>query len=246
MLRERATAELILAGRLMYEQRLVVGVDGNLSARLDDGHFLTTPAGRCKGLLSPDELVTLDARGAVVGGGRPSTEFGMHRAIYEERADVDAVLHAHPAHCTAHAAAGRPLDQCILPELVLTVGRVPVSDYATPSTDEVAAAVRPLARDHGAILLRNHGIVVFGQGVMATLHKLESIELWAQIVWLAAFLGGAQPLTQAQVERLQSIRHVYGLTRLVPPCTAADGELQAARDERLERIVREEIRRQLG
>ena len=244
--RERATAELILAGKLMYEHRLVVGIDGNLSARLDDGSFLVTPAAHCKGLLAAEDLVRLDASGATLGSARVSTEFGMHRAIYEERPDVDAVLHAHPPFCTAHAAAGRALDQCILPEMIVSVGKVPVSEYATPSTPEVAAAVRPLACEHDAILLRNHGIVVCGKGVMATLHRLESIELWAQIQWLAAFLGGAQGLTREQVERLRSIRSVYGLTRPVPDCTPADSEAAPAHDARLARIVADEIRRQLG
>ena len=243
MLREQAAADLILAGKLLYEHRLVVGIDGNLSARLDDGGYLTTPAGRCKGLLEANELVDVDAKGRARAGARPSSEFGMHLAVYAQRADVDAVLHAHPAFCTAFAAAGRPLERCVLPEMIVGVGSVPVSEYATPSTEEVAAVVRPLIVEHDAILLRNHGLLVCGQGVLPTLHKLENIEHWAQIEWLAGFLGGARSLTPQQVMRLREIRGVYGLTRPAPPCSHDDEAAATAADAELAHFVAQELLR---
>jgi len=223
---ERAAEEIITAARLMYEHRLLVGFEGNLSARLDDGRFLSTPRGRCKGLLEPSHLVLVDAEGHALSGGEASTEFAMHRTIYEQRPDLDAVVHGHPVHCTALAAAGRSLCGCVLPEMVLTIGRVPLAEYATPSTPEVGASLRELVRDHDAVLLRNHGVVVGGRSVLSAFHALESVEQWAQIEWTASFVGGVQRLSRTQVEALREIAGVYGLPRRAPDCLA-EGESDA-------------------
>ena len=151
------------------------------------------------------------------------------------------------------AAAGIALDRCVLPEMVVGVGRVPVSAYGTPSTPEVAAAIAPLAREHDAILLRNHGLVVAGATPMSALHTMESVEQAAHIEWLARALGGSQALGKGQVEALHRIRGVYGLERQAPACAPGDEELPQARaneegqpPEELARWIAEEIARELG
>ena len=61
------------------------------------GHVLyVTPAGVCKGFLTPEMIVRTDLEGRPQGGGRASTEILMHTAVYRRRADVRAVVHAHP------------------------------------------------------------------------------------------------------------------------------------------------------
>lgn len=201
---------------------VVVSTEGNLSARCAPDRVLTTPSGVDKGRLVPEDLVVVDLQGAVHGPGRPSTEIDMHLAIYAERSDLGAICHGHPPHATAFAAAHRALDACVLPEIVCEFGAVPLTDYGTPSTDEVAAAVRGVFGDHDVALLRNHGVVVGAADPTRAFHRMETVERLAQITWIAESLGGVKALTRAQVDRLMDVRGVYGFERPVPPCRACD------------------------
>jgi L-fuculose-phosphate aldolase len=255
----QARAEIVAAGRRMYDRGLVVAMDGNLSARVGADRILATPSGRCKGFLAASDLVLVDGQGRSVSTGRASTEIDMHLAIYAERPDVAAIVHGHPAHATAFATAGRALDLCLLPEVVVSLGRVPLSAYGTPSTAEVADAVRGLARQHDAFLLRNHGAVALGDDVWAAYYKLETVEHLAKIALLAEQLGGAQTLSESQVTELMRIRGVYGLEGNVPACrtepAGPPSEVSSAGgtpsgqpqldSKRLARIVAEEIARVL-
>lgn len=250
---QQAREDIVEVGRRMYQRRLIVGLDGNVSVRLSSDHVLATPAGACKGFLTPADLVVVDLDGKPVEGGRASTELGMHLVIYRQRPDVDAVVHGHPPYATAFAAAGIELDRCLLPEIIVTLGRVPITEYATPSTEEVGQAVRRVVSEHDAFLLRNHGAVAVGQGLLPTYYKLETVEQLAHITFVAEMLGGARALDREQVAKLHAIRSVYGLDRAAPACRTAEepsseGSPSAsgrpARD-RLAEIVAEEVARVL-
>src|SRR5689334_14842200 len=113
--------EIVRIGRLLYERGLIVAGEGNLSARLNHEAIITTPSGGCKGMLDPAELVVVDLEGQAQGGGRPSSELQMHLAVYQQRPDVQGVVHAHPPIAVACTLAGVRLDDCVLPEQMLTL-----------------------------------------------------------------------------------------------------------------------------
>lgn len=155
--------EICRIGRWMYTRGYVVASEGNLSARLNEDQILVTPAGACKGRLALTDLLITDLSGEVVcGEGRPSSEMRMHLLYYQSRPDVRAICHAHPPTATGFAAAGRALEEAVLPEVVVCVGNIPLASYATPGTWELCANLDPLIPDHDAIL-ENHGVVTCGQ-----------------------------------------------------------------------------------
>ena len=131
---------MVRVARRLDQKGILTSTDGNLSARLDDGGTLITPSGACKGELEADQIVRLFRDGSVRAG-RPSSEIALHRMIYERRPDVRAIVHAHPPYATAYAVAGIALDQPILSEAILTLGRVPVASYAMPTAEELARSV---------------------------------------------------------------------------------------------------------
>lgn len=97
----------------MWQLGWVAANDGNVSVRLEDGTFLATPTGMSKSFITPDKLLRIDAKGNVLEGAeglRPSSEIKMHLRCYEKRADVNAVVHAHPPAATGFAVAHRPMD----------------------------------------------------------------------------------------------------------------------------------------
>lgn len=191
----------------LYERELIVANAGNVSARVGRDRFLTTPSGVCKGWLEPGDLVVVDGQGRRLAGSRPpSSEFEMHRVIYEERPDVSAIVHAHPALATAFTVAGRDLGEPILTEGLLTIGEIVTAPYATPGTPAVGAGLRDLVRQHDAILLAHHGAVTCAKDLDTAFWYMEIVEHTARTYLAAEALGGARPLPGAEVERLLGIR----------------------------------------
>jgi L-fuculose-phosphate aldolase len=185
---------------------MVTATDGNVSARLNNGNIMATRSGVNKGMVTDIDLVEITPDGELVhGDGKPSTEMGMHLFIYEQRPDVKAVVHAHPVYATGFAAARIPLDACVFPEVIVGLGAIPLAEYATPSTDEVAESLTPYVKNADAILLANHGVVTYGPELYDAYFKMEKVEHAAHITYLAAMLGGTRPLSREDVGRLRDI-----------------------------------------
>ncbi|MCL4540034.1 MAG: class II aldolase/adducin family protein [Bacteroidetes bacterium] len=197
---------LLKTCRRLAEKGFVAATDGNISARLADGRVLVTPSARNKADVENEELIIVGMDGRVLEGiGRPSTEFAMHSFIYGARPDVRAVVHAHPPFATAFAAARIPLDGLVFPEVIVAFGKIPLAEYATPSTPEVAASIEPLVKQYNAIMLSNHGVVTCGASLDEAYDRMEKTEHTAKVAYLVRQLGGAKELSRKQVEELASV-----------------------------------------
>jgi L-fuculose-phosphate aldolase len=202
--------EIVQYGRLLHQTGLVAATDGNLSVRLSDGTFLCTPTLMSKGMMTPEDLVIVDALGHKVSGWRNvSSEIAMHLFIYRNRRDVGAVVHAHPPTATGFAAAGMPLDSALCSEIVITLGTVPLANYETPGTPELAEALAPLVGDHDAILMANHGVVTYGEDLLTAYMNMETVEHYAKIALVTHMLGKQKPLSETHVSKLREIRMKY-------------------------------------
>lgn len=202
--------EIIRFGKLLHQTGLVAATDGNLSVRLENGNILCTPTLMSKGLMELDDLVIVDPRGNKVSGSRDvSSEVNMHLVIYRNRRDVGAVVHAHPPTATGYAAAGLALDRALCSEIIVTLGSVPLANYETPGTPELAEALAPLVADHDAILMANHGVVTCGKDLLSAYMNMETVEHFAKIALVTHLLGKQQPLSDQHVDRLREIRTKY-------------------------------------
>lgn len=206
------SGEMVEIGRRIYQSGFVAANDGNISVRVDENHVLLTPSGVSKGYMQADAMLLVTLEGDVVSGeGRPSTEGAMHLDIYRNRLDIGAVVHAHPPTATGFAVAGIPLDQLAMPELIVTMGTIPLAPYAQPGTAELPASLRSFYKHHDAILLANHGAVAMGRTLTEAWFKMESIEMCAKILFTARMLGRVQELSDEQVDKLVDSREFYGL-----------------------------------
>jgi L-fuculose-phosphate aldolase len=209
---EKLKEDLCEAGRRLYANGFIAAMEGNLSIRVGENEVIGTPAGVCKGYLSPDMLVTCDMDGKEISSGRISTEIQMHLTVYRARPDVKAVVHAHPPKCTGFAVAGVPLNRAVLAEVVVTLGCIPLADYATPSTKELAESVDRLVRMSDGVLLSNHGALTVGRDIFDAYYKMEVIEHFAEITLISRQLGGERLLPRKEVSRLLDLRQkVYRL-----------------------------------
>jgi L-fuculose-phosphate aldolase len=229
---EETISELIEAGRRLDQLGFVPATDGNLSVRLTPREIVATVSGVRKGFLTRRDFTVVDPEGKPLRGGPPvSTEILMHLKIYAERSDVRAVVHAHPPTATGFAVAGIPLEQCVLPEVVCTIGSVPLAPYATPSTRDLPESIGSLVKDHDAILLANHGAVTCGTTLFHAMNRMETVEQFAKILFVARTLGTVNLLSREQVEDLNAIRHRYGLSGRAAACEPGPQGARATGDE---------------
>lgn len=204
--------EMVRVCRLVWEKDWVAASDGNASVRVGRERLLVTPSGLSKGFLSASDAVVTDLQGKPVrssynGAARtPTSEIELHLEVYRQRPDVGAVLHAHPPTATAFTIAGVSLAQCVLPEVVVNLGSIPTTAYATPSTVAGAEVIRELIHDHDALILDRHGTVTVGPTLFDAYMKLEKVEHLARITLTARQLGRVGLLPQEEVRKLVEMR----------------------------------------
>jgi len=204
--------EIVRVMRICTQKRLIESNDGNISCRLDDSRLIITPSGSYKADLQPDEMIIMNLDGTVLQcklGSRPTSETLLHLEAYHQRADINAVLHAHPLHATALTIAGIPFPIDLIPEVLLTLGDVPTAAYATPGTIDMALAIRPLIKTYNTILLSHHGSLSVGKTLIETLIDLERLEHAAESYALAASLGKIIPLPEGELPRLREIHQNF-------------------------------------
>ena len=197
--------EMARLSRSLYDRGYSVGSAGNISARLDDG-WLITPTNSCLGSLDPARISKLDANGDHVAGDKPSKEVFLHRAFYDTRPGTGAVVHLHSTYATALSClADTDAEDCIpplTPYVVMRVGRVKLVPYFRPGDARGGGLIEALAGKYAAVLLANHGPVVSGKDLTATVYAAEELEETAKLI---VTLRGApvRMLTDADVAELQ-------------------------------------------
>jgi L-fuculose-phosphate aldolase len=203
---ERATRdEIVDVCHRLYERGLIAGPDGNVSVRFPNGNIIITPSGRSKGRVTAESLVVVDSGGRLIEGDvRPSSEMRMHLRIYARRADVKAVVHAHPPTATGFGVAGLSITAPVLPEVILQMGTIPLVPYATPGTDALPDSLEPFLMQHDAFLLANHGATTVGPTLEVAHQRMESLEHAARILFVARSLGTVNELSAADVMALRS------------------------------------------
>lgn len=205
--------EIVRVGKLMWDKNFIAAGDGNLSVRLGSERLLCTPSGLSKGFLNADQLLVIDLQGDKVGANLgaardliPSSEIRLHLECYRQRADVQAVVHAHPPSAISCTLVGISLAKCILPEVVYDLGTIPTLPYATPTSIEGPERIRELIPRFDALMLERHGSVTVGKTLWEAYMRLERLEHSALIALQANAVQPVLPLSDAQIQKLAQMR----------------------------------------
>jgi L-fuculose-phosphate aldolase len=169
---------------------------------------------------------------------RPSSEVKMHLEVYQQRDDIKAVIHTHPPYCTSFAVAGIPLDKCVLPEAVITLGAVPIASYGTPSTMEIPDSIKSHIQNSDAVLLANHGALTLGIDLITAYHRTETLEHTAHIIYFAIQLGNVNMIPGPEVDKLMSLRERLNIPGRVQACGIPEQEKTAPTEKQVEEITR--------
>jgi L-fuculose-phosphate aldolase len=198
-------------GRRVYAKGFAAANDGNITIRINDREVLCTPTMVSKGYLKPEDICKVDYEGKQLAGTKKRTsEVLLHLAVYKARPDVNAVVHCHPPHATAFAVAQEPIPKCVLPEVEVFLGEVPIAVYETPGTQTFADSVLPVVKKCNTILLANHGTVTFGPDLEKAYFNTEIIDAYCKILILARQLGRVHYNTEKQTRELLDLKKPLG------------------------------------
>jgi L-fuculose-phosphate aldolase len=198
-------------GRRVYAKGFAAANDGNISVRLNDKEILCTPTMVSKGFLKPEDLCVVDYDGKQVRGTRKrSSEILLHLSVYKHNPAVQAVVHCHPPHATAFAVAHEPIPKCVLPEVEVFLGEVPISIYETPGGQKFAETIIPFVKKSNTIILANHGTITFGPDLEKAYWNSEIIDAYCRILILAKQLGRVNFITDGQSRELLNLKKKLG------------------------------------
>lgn len=206
ILETKLRIEITQVARQLAQNGLSRSSDGNISVRLSANRVLITPAGAYKAWLEPHQIVQIDLEGnpsSRQSARKPSSEYLMHLAVYRQRPDVQAVIHAHPPMAVALTLIGQPFPVEIVPEGLTALGEVPTVPYARPGTAQMGEQLKLYLPDHDVLLLDHHGSLTVGQTLKEALIKLERLEAVAQLWMLAKRVGEIIPLPEDERKYLK-------------------------------------------
>ena len=136
---------------------------------------------------------------------KPTSEQPMHLEVYRQRKDVRAVIHTHLIYANALAITTGKIRMDVIPEAAIAFRKVPITDFAMPSTSQNADAIRDLILRHDVLLIRNHGSLTVGKTLDEALNNLERLEHVSKTLVLAQLLGEIHTLPP---DILEAIAHI--------------------------------------
>ena len=199
--------EICDIGRRLYNKGFAAANDGNISYRMDENRVVCTPTQICKGFMKPDDLCVVDMEGNQIAGHRKKTsEIMLHLTIMKERPEIKSVVHCHPPHATAFGIAREAIPQCVLPEVDIFMGDVPIARYAIPGGQDFADTVLPFIHKSDIIVQSNHGTVSFGPTVERAYWLTELLDAYCRILLISRDLGKVEYFNKQEAEDLLTLK----------------------------------------
>ncbi|MCQ2958277.1 MAG: class II aldolase/adducin family protein [Candidatus Gastranaerophilales bacterium] len=176
--------------KILYEKGLAPGCSGNASIR-KASHIAITSSGVSLYDITPENIVELDFEGNNISSGKASTEKMMHVNIYNNRPDVNAIIHEHSPFLSTFALAGKAIENSPIIELkYLFNDKVPLISYNPPGSPELANEVAEVLKTCDAAIMQNHGAIVVAKSIKEALYKYEVLEYTAQVIIQKQLLEG--------------------------------------------------------
>jgi L-fuculose-phosphate aldolase len=196
--------QLIVVISRIYRSGLTTTSGGNISIKDDNGDIWITPAGIDKGSLTKKDIVCVKADGTISGIHRPSSEYPFHKAIYEIRPQMTAVIHAHPPALVAFSITHQIPNTNIIPQAKGICGTIGFAKYDVPGSKNLGKKIAEEFKkhpDYNAVIMENHGIVLCGEDMKDAYQRFETLEFCARTVINANILGKPNYLTDEQIQQ---------------------------------------------
>ncbi len=189
----------------IYKNGMTTTSGGNISIKDENGDIWVTPSAIDKGTLTEKDIICVKKDGTIIGGHKPSSEFPFHKAIYDVRPDITAVIHAHPPALVSFSIVRDIPNTNIIPQAKDICGEIGYAPYGMPGSEELG--VKIAAQFEGtktmAIIMENHGTVLGGSDMMDAYTRFETLEFCARTIINAKTIGEPVMLTDEQIKEFQ-------------------------------------------
>ncbi len=188
------------------------GTSGNISVRWNSG-LLVTPSGIAYEKLTPGDIVFMKIDGSYEHNLSPSSEWRLHRDILRARANVNAVVHAHPIYATAFAICGMEIPA--VHYMIAAAGgpTIRCARYETFGTEELSKAVLEALTDRKCALMGNHGMIATGRDLSEALWLGAEVETLCRQYAAALQIGAPRVLGTPEIEKTIEKFKTYGPRR---------------------------------
>jgi L-fuculose-phosphate aldolase len=214
MLLEKEREQVVEYGKKLITSGLTKGTGGNISVyNREAGLYAISPSGIDYFSTDPEDVVVMNLAGEVVEGTRkPSSEWDLHRIFYQNREELNAIVHTHSVYCTVLATNREGLPASSY--LVAFAGKdVRCAKYASFGTPELAREAYEAMEGRNAVLLANHGLVAGGSDLLHAFQTAEQIEFCAEVYVKARSIGKPVILPEDEMERMIERFCDYGQKR---------------------------------
>jgi len=189
--------QLVAVMDRIYHNGMTTLSGGNLSIKEPNGDIWITPSGIDKGKLTPKDIMLVQADGTVLGPHQPSSEYPFHRAIYELRPDLQAIVHAHPPALVSFSIVRQVPDTRIIPQANRVCGPVGYAPYALPGSEQLGENIAAtFSEGYNIVILENHGMAAGGSSLLEAFHRLETLDFCARTLIRARSLGEVHTLSE--------------------------------------------------
>ena len=197
--------QIVLIISRIYRKGLTTTSGGNVSIIDDQGDIWITPSAIDKGTLRAEDINCIKADGTITGKHKPSSEFPFHRAIYRNRPELKAIIHAHPPALVSFSIAHLIPDTNIVPQAKYICGPIGYADYDVPGSEELGKKIAGVfVNGFNAVIMENHGTVVGGKDMKDTFTRFETLEFCARTIIYAKVIGKVKYLSDDQIDRFES------------------------------------------
>ncbi len=185
----------------IYRSGMTTTSGGNISIKDENGDIWVTPSAIDKGTLTPKDIVCVKKDGTIVGPHKPSSEYPFHKAIYDTRPEISAVIHAHPPGLVAFSIARQIPNTNIIPQAKNICGEIGYAKYACPGSQELGAVIAKEFENekYKAVILENHGVVLGGVDMMDAYERFETLEFCCRTLVNAGHIGKINTLSNEQI-----------------------------------------------
>ena len=190
----------IVIGRV-YRNGMTTTSGGNISIKDENGDIWITPSAVDKGSLTVKDISCVKADGTFVGPHKPSSEFPFHKAIFDARPELKAIIHAHPPGLVAFSIARKIPNTNIIPQAHNICGEIGYAPYGCPGSEDLGKkiAVEFFNGKHKAVIMENHGVVLGGADLVDAYQRFETLEFCCRTLIGAGTLGNVNSLTNEQI-----------------------------------------------
>lgn len=195
----------------IYNRGLTTTSGGNISMLDENGDIWITPSGVDKGSMKPSDIMCIRNDGSISGRHKPSSEFPFHKAIYDMRPDIKAIIHAHPPALVSFSIVREVPDTSVLAQAYSVCGDVGYASYELPGSNALGSKIsNEFAKGYHAIIMENHGTVIGGSDLANAYGRFETLELCASTILKGKTIGEVNKLTSAQLsEYLKQTKHCF-------------------------------------